>query len=113
MEPWICCARLYRKSRLVGEQEVEGRSGDAQARCQTCGQIQSTEVLLRGGADGIRADQEAWPRLHRGGTLVHPEETWRSGEDEPTRCGSLPEFPGGGAALCLRLNFGTEMRAGG
>src|SRR5215469_13417246 len=32
-------------------------------------QIPSTNVLLRGGADGIRAlsaDQEAWSRLHRG-----------------------------------------------
>ena len=26
-----------------------------------------------------------------------PEETRRSGEDEPTRCGSLPEFPGRGS----------------
>src|SRR5258706_14765943 len=76
--------------------EIEGSpsaahgSGDAQARRQTCGQIPSTDVLLRGGADGIRAlsaDQEAWPRLHRGGALADPEETWRSGEDEPTRCG--------------------------
>jgi hypothetical protein len=30
---------------------------------------------------------EAWPRLHRGGPLAHPEETWRWGEDEPTRRG--------------------------
>src|SRR5258708_10791702 len=55
-------------------------SGDAQARRQTCGQIPSTDVLLRGGADGIRAlsaDQEAWPRLHRGGALADPEEAWR------------------------------------
>ena len=33
-----------------------------------------------------------------------PEETWRSGEDEPTRCGSLPEFPGRGSSL----NLGKE-----
>jgi DNA replication protein DnaC len=48
--------------------------------------------LLRGGADGIRAlsaNQEAWSRLHRGGPLTHPEETRRSGKDEPARCGRL------------------------
>ena len=76
-----------------------------------CGQIPPTDVLLRGGVDGIRAlsaDQEAWPGPHRGGTLAQPGETWRSGEDEPTRCGSLPEFPGRGSRYCLSLNLGKE-----
>jgi hypothetical protein len=44
----------------------------------------------RGWAHGIRApwvDREAWPQLLCGGTLAHAEETWRSGEDEPTRRG--------------------------
>src|SRR5258708_33258946 len=60
-----CAGSVSRRDRHRG-------SGDAQARRQTCGQIPSTDVLLRGGADGIRAlsaDQEAWPRLHRGGAL--------------------------------------------
>jgi hypothetical protein len=58
-------------------------------------QIPSTDVLLRGGANGIRAlsaDPEACPRLHRSGTLAHPEETWRSGEEEPTRCVGLAKL---------------------
>src|SRR5215475_268370 len=62
------------------------------ARHQACGEIPSTNVLLRGGANGIRAlsaDQEAWSRLHRGGPLTHPEKARRSGKDEPARCGRL------------------------
>jgi hypothetical protein len=61
--------------RSLSRRDRHHGSGDVQARCQTCGQIPATDVLLRGGADGIRAlsaDQEAWPRLHRGGTLAHP-----------------------------------------
>src|SRR6266478_4417398 len=78
----------------------EGRGGEVRylgeidtaeaATRKLVAKLPSTDVLLRGGADGIRApsvDWEAWPRLHRGGALAHPEETWRSGEDEPTRCG--------------------------
>src|SRR5580693_9395728 len=69
--------------------EIDTTEAATQARHQTCGQIPSTDVLLRGWADGIRApsvDREAWPRLHRGGPLADPKETWRSGEDEPSRC---------------------------
>jgi hypothetical protein len=63
--------RYLRRDRYHG-------SGDAQARHQTCGQIPSTDVLLRGWADGIRApsvdrdarESEIWERaccagLHR------------------------------------------------
>src|SRR5258708_22274935 len=84
-----CAMRLRSRRMVVAGRSLSWRdrhhgSGDAQARHQTCGQIPSTDVLLRGGADGIRAlsaDQEAWPRLHRGGALADPEETWRSGEE--------------------------------
>src|SRR5262252_5360427 len=61
-------------------------------RHQACDEIPSTNVLLRGGADGIRAlsaDQEAWSRLHRGGPLAHPEKAGRSCKDEPARCDGL------------------------
>ena len=82
----------------------EGRGGEV----RYFGEIDTTEAATRklvtklaakyrqltfcyeAGPTGIRAlsaDQEAWPRLHRGSTLADPEETWRSGEDEPTRCG--------------------------
>ena len=35
----MLCALVSEIETGVGEQELEGRSGDAQARCQTCGQI--------------------------------------------------------------------------
>src|SRR5258706_7648200 len=90
-----CAMRLRSRRMVVTGRSLSWRdrhhgSGDAQARRQACGQIPSTDVLLRGGADGIRAlsaDQEAWPRLHRGGAFADPEETWRSGGDEPSRWG--------------------------
>ncbi len=78
------------RGRSLSRRDRHHGSGDAQARHQTCGQIPSTDVLLRGGADWIRAlsaDREALPRLHRGGPLAYPEEAWRSGEDEPAREG--------------------------
>ena len=78
----------------------EGRGGDV----RYLGEIDTTEAVTRklvtklaakyrqltfcyeAGPTGygLSPDQEAWPRLHRGGPLAHPEETWRSGEDEPT-----------------------------
>src|SRR5258708_15646908 len=82
----------------------DGRDGDV----RYLGEIDTTEAATRklvaklaakyrqltfcyeAGPTGYRApsvDWEAWPRLHRGGALADPEETWRSGEDEPTRCG--------------------------
>src|SRR5258707_9896759 len=107
-----CAMRLRSRRMVVAGRSLSWRdrhhgSGDAQARHQTCGQIPSTDVLLRGGADGIRAlsaDQEAWPRLHRGGAVADPEETWRSGEDEPTRCGSPSQ------AIARRARFRAHRK---
>src|SRR5712675_895120 len=47
----------------------------------------------------------AWPRLHRGGALADPEETWRSGEDEPTRCGRPSQ-----AIACRGTHRGLGVR---
>src|SRR5262245_17240770 len=71
------------RGRSLSRRNRHHGSGDAQARHQACDEIPSTHVLLRGGADGIRAlsaDPEAWSRLHRGGALADPEETRRSGK---------------------------------
>src|SRR5262249_41939373 len=76
-----CAMPLRSRRRVVAGRSLSRRdrhhgSSDAQARPQACDEIPSTNVLLRGGADGIRAlsaDQEAWSRLHRGGPLAHPE----------------------------------------
>jgi len=58
----------------------------------------------------LSADQEAWPRLHRGGALADPEETWRSGEDEPTRCGRPSQAI---ARRGTHRGLGTDERHGG
>src|SRR5215831_12403786 len=92
-----CAMPLRSRRRVVAGRSLSRRdrhhgSSDAQARHQACDEIPSTNVLLRGGADGIRAlsaDQEAWSRLHRGGPLAHPEKAGRSCKDEPARCDGL------------------------
>ena len=66
----------------------EGRGGDV----RYLGEIDTTEAATRKLVTKLAAKYRQLTfcheaRLPRGGTLAHPEETWRSGEDEPTRCG--------------------------
>ena len=73
-----------------GEARYLGEFPATEARGQACNEIPSSDVLLRGRADGIQATQtnrEPRPRLHGGGSLTYPEEARRPRKDEPARWG--------------------------
>ena len=71
---------------MVGTFAISARSiprkRRVQARCQTCGQLPSTDVLLRGGADGYgvyRLIRKLGHDCIVAAPSLIPEETWRSG----------------------------------
>ena len=73
--------------RFLGEIENSG-AATAKLVQQAGRQVRAADVLLRGGADRLRAvpaDQEPWSRVRGGCAVADSEEAWRSGEDQPAR----------------------------
>ena len=58
------------------------------------------------GVRALSADQEAWPRLHGGGTLAHPEETWRSAPSPQIKV----ERTTANGALTVALSISSRAR---
>ena len=69
--------------------EIENTpAGDGEARAEACRQVRAADVLLRGGADRVRAlsaDQEPRHRMRGGGAVADSEAAGRSSEDQSAR----------------------------